>query len=306
MLGAGCLLLTVVCVHAQTTAEEVRERAVVIAQGDSIIIRKGKGDMRIKLYEQRCESGIQKEEEIYEGVYLERVPADSRSFLDALPFIPQKKRLDKYVPHISGLFIGFSRLSDKCMGFKVSSKAHQDLSGSWEIGLNLLAAHQNFRRNPNWGVNIGLSWGYRAFSIDGDYALLEENGSSFFQDGSGMIPEGMDDSTPYYNDSRMRYFFFRVPLQLEWQQRWNTDLIFFNFGPEFEIRHGVRSFSHIYGGKKQTVAKGLYVRPVGVNLLLQAGYGNWGIYLRYSMNSLFQTGKGPDLFPYSFGLAWYW
>ena len=67
---------------------------------------------------------------------------------------------------------------------------------------------------------------------------------------------------------------------MEWQQRVGRNKVFFNAGPEFEIRHSVKSFSHINGGKKKTVGKGMYVQPVGINLLAQAGYGNIGIYLR--------------------------
>ncbi len=36
-----------------------------------------------------------------------------------------------------------------------------------------------------------------------------------------------------------------------------------------------------------------------------AGYGNIGIYLRYSTYGLFQKDKGPEVSPYSFGVAWY-
>ena len=252
ILTAGCLLLSTVCTQAQQTTEPKRERAVVETQGDSIIILRGKGDMRIRLYEQQIEDDEQKEVEIFEGVYLE------------------------------------------------------DLSQSWEFGFNILATHYNFKKNPHWGANIGLSWGYRSFSIDGDYALIKQDGISVFHSGREMIDEGSDASTSYYRNSRLRHFFFRIPIQLEWQQRINKGCIFFNFGPEFEIRHNVKSFSHVNGGKKQTVGKGMYVRPVGTNLLLQAGYGNLGVYLRYSMNSFFQTDKGPDMTPYSFGIAWYW
>lgn len=305
ILTASCLLLATVCMQAQQN-ENQRERATIETRGDSIIIRKGKGDMRIKLYEQQSEGEQQKEVEIYEGVYLEKVDADRRTFLDALPFIPTKKHQNKYEPHISGIYLGFSRLADNFMGFGSSPKAHLDLSESWEFGFNLLAASHNFKKNPHWGVNIGLSWGYRSFSFDGDLALLKQDGVSSFQNGQEMQPEGSEVTTPYYSDSRLRHFFFRIPVQLEWQQRWNKSLVFFNFGPEFEIRHGVKSFSHVNGGKKQTVGKGMYVRPVGANLLLQAGYGNLGIYLRYSMNRMFQEDKGPEMSPYSFGLAWYW
>ena len=90
---------------------------------------------------------------------------------------------------------------------------------------------------------------------------------------------------------------------MEWQQRVGRNKVFFNAGPEFEIRHSVKSFSHINGGKKKTVGKGMYVQPVGINLLAQAGYGNIGIYLRYSTYGLFQKDKGPEVSPYH--LAWH-
>ena len=154
----------------------------------------------------------------------------------------------------------------------------------------------NFKKNPHWGINLGVSWGYRSFNIDGNYALLKESGTSIFTAGN-------EDTS--YNKSRLRHFFFRVPVLMEWQQRVGRNKVFFNAGPEFEIRHSVKSFSHINGGKKKTVGKGMYVQPVGINLLAQAGYGNIGIYLRYSTYGLFQKDKGPEVSPYSFGVAWY-
>lgn len=118
-----------------------------------------------------------------------------------------------------------------------------------------------------------------------------------------IFTAGNEDTS--YNKSRLRHFFFRIPVLMEWQQRVGRNKVFFNAGPEFEIRHSVKSFSHINGGKKKTVGKGMYVQPVGINLLAQAGYGNIGIYLRYSTYGLFQKDKGPEVSPYSFGVAWY-
>ena len=304
---AAALLLSATGIHAQTETGNKRERTTVEAQGDSIIIIKGKSDLHIKLYEQQTKDGQSTMTEIYDGVYLEQIDTKERSFLDALPFVPNRKRnTHNYEPHLSGIYLGFARLPERIPQFTASNSIPLNLSYSWEFGFNVLAASHNFKKNPHWGINIGLSWGYRSFSFDGDLALLKQNGSSYFQNGQEMQPEGSETTTPYYSDSRLRHFFFRIPVQLEWQQRWNKSLVFFNFGPEFEIRHGVKSFSHVNGGKKQTVGKGMYVRPIGTNLLLQAGYGNLGVYLRYSMNTLFQGNKGPDVSPYSFGIAWYW
>lgn len=59
-----------------------------------------------------------------------------------------------------------------------------DLSKSWEFGFNILSVYHNFKKNPHWGINLGVSWGYRSFNIDGNYALLKENGTSIFTAGN--------------------------------------------------------------------------------------------------------------------------
>lgn len=305
ILTAACLTLATLCAQAQQ-AGNVDKRATVESRGDSIIIKKGSGDLRIRLYEQQTdEDSIGKEVEIYEGVYLERADEDESTFLDALPFIPQKKKNNTYKPHTGGLFyIGFSRLSNDFMNFTASDGAHLDISESWEFGFNLFNAYHKFKRNPHWGINIGLGWGYRSYKIDGNFALLKADGASYFQRGQTASDSETDATT--YSGSRLRHFFFRVPVLAEWQYRLKKGGYFFvNCGPEFEIRHGVKSFSHIDGGKKETVGKGMYVRPVGVNLLAQAGLGCIGLWMRYSVNSLFQSDKGPDLTPCSFGVSLY-
>ena len=296
------MLVAVLCVvmaMGATAQEQAQNRhANITTRGDSIIIMKGDGDMRIKIYENRDGNPENSMTEIYEGVYLEKVDADRRTFLDALPFIPQKKRRNSYEPHVSGVFIGFSRMTGGFMSFGNSNRFPLDLSQSWEFGFNLLATCHNFKKNPHWGFNTGLTWGYRSFNIDGSHALMKRDGRAVF------VPS---DGETNYGQSRLRHFYFRIPLLVEWQQRLSYGKrLFFNLGPEFEVRHGVKSFTHINGGKKQRVGRGLYVNPVGINMLAQAGYGNLGLYLRYSTYRFFQKDKGPDVMPCTFGIAWYW
>lgn len=309
MMMACLLTLPFVTTVAQQPEEPVEktERAVVRSHGDTITILKGKGDMRIKLYEELPDGKQGETEEIYNGVFLERVDEEERSFLDALPMIPKKKgRKNSYEPHCSGVYIGFSRLSDGFAEFGASSGAHLDISKSWEFGFNLLCSHFHLSRDSHWGVNYGLNWGYRSYNIEGRRALIKYGEQAVFSDGSEHAgDEGYRSDVAYYDRSRLRHFFFQIPVTIEWQKRGDRSF-FINAGPEFEIRHGVKSFSHVQGGKKECVGKGMYVRPVGVNLLMQAGYGSLGVYLRYSMNGFFQKDKGPELAPYSFGLAWYW
>ncbi len=292
-------LLSMTASYAAAQQNNQPQQATVTTEGDSIIIRKGSGNMRICIYEEQPANGDSKETEIYEGVYLERVEEpDKRTFLDALPFIPTKKKDNAYEPHNSGLFIGYSRMGSDFLSFDNNGTANLNLSRSWEFGFNIISLAHNFRKNPHWGLNFGVNWGYRSFSFNGNRALLKTDKQAYFA-------ESNEENS--YSNSRLRHFFFRIPITMEWQQKLGReDKLFFNIGPEFEIRHGVKSFTHINGGGKQRVGKDMYVRPVSVNLLVQAGYGDFGLYLRYSTTNLFQKDKGPEMSPYSFGIAWYW
>lgn len=96
-----CLLAAPTVRMAAQQPNNPEQKAVVETKGDSIIIRKGQGDMRIKVYEEQLEEGEKKEVQIFEGVYLEKADADKRTFLDALPFIPEKRgtiRTTRIVP----------------------------------------------------------------------------------------------------------------------------------------------------------------------------------------------------------------
>lgn len=290
---ACMMLLPFMGITAQKSV--TKRQTTVNSTGDSIIIVKGDGDVKIKVYEETTDGSTKQEEEVFEGVYLTRINSDRPSILDALPFAPKKR--NHFDPHTGGLYIGFSRLSDDFYSFGSTGKASLDASKSWEIGANLFTSYLTISRDRHWGMTFGLGWGYRSFRLDGNQAFLKENGATGIFAG--------DDET-VYNKSRLRYFHFRIPISIEWQTRINGRRpIFFAAGPEIEIRHGIKSMAKV-NGHKETLGKGMYVHPVGINILAQAGYGNLGFYLRYSTYGLFEKGKGPDVCPMSFGACWYW
>ena len=274
---------------------ETRKQTTVNTSGDSIIILKGEGNVKIKIYEENVCNDTRQEEKLFEGVYLTRIDSDRPSILDALPFAPKKR--NRFDPHSSGFYMGFSRLTKDFYSFGPTGKASLDAGKSWEIGANLFSSHIALTRDRHWGMTFGLGWGYTSFRLDGNQAFLKAEGSTGVFDG---------DEETMYNKSRLRYFHFRIPISIEWQTRINGRRpVFFAAGPEVEIRHGVKSMAKV-NGHKETLGKGMYVHPVGINLLAQAGYGSLGFYLRYSTYGLFEKGKGPDVSPMAFGICWYW
>ena len=104
-----------------------------------------------------------KEVQIYEGVYLEKVDADKRTFLDALPFIPKKRRYNAYEPHCSGLYIGYSRLANDFLSFGASDKMGLDLSKSWEIRLQHPLRISQLQEEPALGNQPGSQLGIPFF-----------------------------------------------------------------------------------------------------------------------------------------------
>lgn len=281
---------------AQETVTETRIETTVNTSGDSIIIRKGKGNVKIKVYEETTDGNTKHEEKLFEGVYLTRVDSDRPSILDALPFAP-KSRKNRFEPHSGGFYLGFSSLSNNFFGFGSTNKASLNASETWEIGANLFDSHITLSRDRHWGLTYSLGWGYRSFRLDGNQAFLEK-------DGMTGIFAGNDET--FYSKSRLRYFYFRIPISFEWQTRINGHRpIFIAAGPEVEIRHGVKSMAKV-NGEKETLGKGMYVHPVGINLLAQAGFDNVGFYLRYSTYGLFEKNKGPEVYPLSFGACLYW
>ena len=145
---------------------ETRKQTTVNTSGDSIIILKGEGNVKIKIYEENICNDTRQEEKLFEGVYLTRIDSDRPSILDALPFAPKKR--NRFDPHSSGFYMGFSRLTNDFYSFGPTGKASLDAGKSWEIGANLFSSHIALTRDRHWGMTFGLGWGYTSFRLDGN------------------------------------------------------------------------------------------------------------------------------------------
>ena len=290
---AALLLLSSTGIAAQKTAQDT----TLFVNGQKIVIKQGEGKMKVKIYEATSKGDTIQNEQIFEGVYLDGQSTEKRTLLDGLPFNLKKKGRNNFDPHASGFYFGYTQLSNDFFGFGTNAMPNLNAFKSWEIGANLFTTDIPLSRNRHWAATAGLGWGYRSFRLDNNAAFISADGKTTIQPG---------DEATEYSKSRLRYFYFRIPLSIEWQTKVNNrGPVFIAAGPEIEIRHGIKSMAKV-NGDSQTLGNGMYVRPVGVNLLLQAGYDDIGVYLRYSANTLFQKNKGPEMYPLSFGLCWYW
>lgn len=293
------LLLFMLAPLAGIAQENTASQDTTLYVNGRKIVIKDRGDkIKVRLYEASSKGDTISNEQIFEGVYLNGQKSESRTILTGLPFVKNKKKSNRFEPHASGFYVGYTQMSNNFLTFSPSNRIDLNAAHAWEFGINLFTGSHAFGATKNWGVTIGLGWGYRTMRLEGNNALLKVDGIT------GVYP-GMA-GEPEYNKSRLRYLYFRIPLSLEWQTRLNgRGPLFFAVGPEAEIRHGIRSKTKI-DGDAETLGRGMNVRPLGINLLAQAGYGDIGVYMRYSTYGLFEKNKGPVVYPFSFGLCWYW
>lgn len=290
-----CMLAPLAGMAQERDAVATKDTTLYVS-GRKIVIRENGDKIKVKLYEQSSKGDTIENDQIFEGIYTDGQSTERRTVF-SLPFA-KKKRHNKFEPHTSGIYLGYSSLAQGFLGFSSPDGLDLKTSKSWEIGFTLFEGSLPLSRDNHWGLAAGLGWGYTSFRLNGNYAFNKIDGITQLEPGG--------EGEAAFSKSRLRYFYFRVPVTVEWQKKFGRKgPLFFSAGPEFEIRHGVKSKVK-YAGQSRNIGNDLNVRPLGVNLLAQAGFNDLGVYLRYSTYSLFQHDKGPDIYPYSFGVCWYW
>lgn len=269
----------------------IAKDTTLFVNGRKLVIKEQNNKIKVKLYEQSSSGDTIKNDQVFEGIYLNGQSTEQRlSF--SIPFTKKKSYEGRnFSPHYAGFYMGYT-------GFGSADK-EVDLVGSksWEIGLSLIDLGWTLNPSKTLGVVTGLGWGYKSFRLQNPYIFQETAGNT--------IVTTQKEGDPYY-EGRLRYNYFSIPLLLEWQ--YNTHRSgrpFISVGAEAEIRYRIQSKAKS-DGHKHTIGKDMNVLPVGVNLMVQAGISKMSVYARYSLTNLFKSGKGPEMHPLSLGVALCW
>lgn len=264
---------------------------VIYAKGRKFVINEADKKLNVKVYGKTAKGDTISDDMVYEATYNDEQTTERR-FEFSIPFY-KKKQYHYFESHAAGFYMGFCEMNDN-FGLGNSDKVNLTLSHSWELGLNLISGKIKLTNDGHWGITSALGWGYRAFRLDGNYAFREKDGTTIIDAGS---------TGNEYAVSKLRYYFWRLPISLEWQTKIGSRL-FIAGGLEPEWRFAIKSRGRL-NGDKATFDRNLNVYPIGLNTLFQAGYGDVGCYLRCSIDKMFKNNHGPKIFPCSFGMMLY-
>jgi hypothetical protein len=208
----------------------------------------------------------------------------------------------KFRGHWAGFEWGINNFLDN--DFTLSREgdaAYMDLntSRSWVINLNFAQYSLGFGTS-HIGLLTGLGFEFNNYYFDGDNSIVEENDQ--------VVELPIIDTTNSLSKSKLTTTFLRIPLLLEFQ-----------FPNTVRSKRGYISAGLITGLKLGSHTKVVYkddsgkdkdknkddfnINPFRFGLTARIGFGGLSVFGDYYFTPMFVEDKGPDLHPFSVGLA---
>lgn len=207
---------------------------------------------------------------------------------------------DDEFKHWTGISFGVNGYMSPTGGIDMPvNESYMDLNyaRSFNFQFNVIERQFNIVKN-NFKIITGIGLDYHMYELANKTTL---NPDSSFTFGS------IDSSNTFsYQKNKLRCTYIQVPLLFEF----NTSN---NPYKTFHIAFGVIGQYLIASRTKQVLEQDKYVfkktRKDGYNLSpfaakahINMGYRGWTVFAEYSLTHLFQSGKGPEVYPFTVGL----
>lgn len=260
-------------------------------------IRDVEDRMKVRVYELDEQGDEIDDELVFEGHYRDGKSYEKRRHNRSIN-IPLPTWDKDFDAHWAGFGIGFANFADGSLHINDIDGVSLRSENSLEYNLNLLEKSFTFSKY-NWAVvtGMGLRWSRYRLNTN-NYFVENEEGITVLQ----PAPEGIT-----YSKSKLNITSLTIPVLLEWQSRKvKGDRFFLSAGVVGVIKtissSKVEFRDENNKKRKDKMDRGMNIRPVTMDFLVQGGY-NWiGFYLKYAPMELFEGGKGPKIHPVSIGL----
>lgn len=284
-------------VWATTEVEPLAPDTTVYIEGKKIVLKESDDRLKVRVYEMTPNGELAEDELVFEGHYKDGQSYERRKYSKTINLpIPSWNR--DFDPHWAGLGLGFANVADGSLHVNEIDGVSLRSEKSWEFNLNFFEKEFRLSRRYGWGLVTGMGIRWDRYRLDGNEHFERIDGKTILV----PAPEGVK-----YTKSRLNITSLTVPLLVEWQhgRHWDSDF-YISAGVVGVIKTASSSkikYRDASGGKgKKKVDEGLYLRPVSMDFLFQAGYEWIGIYLKYSPFELFENNKGPAIHPVSVGI----
>ena len=214
-----------------------------------------------------------------------------------------KKKKKKFDGHWDGFEIGMNNFLNTDFGFgPAAGDEFMDLntSRSWNINLNFAEFNIGLI-GSNLGLVTGFGLEFNDYHFDRNNNIWKDPDNNFITGERPYAPIVLD-------KSKLTTTYLTLPLLLEFQVPLGhkSRKLHFNAGPVGGLKLGSRTkvVYQVSGSKRKDKDRGDFnLSPLRYGLTARVGYGNTRVFVNYYLSPLFEKNKGPELYPFSIGLA---
>lgn len=214
----------------------------------------------------------------------------------------KRNRQDRFDGHWGGFEMGINGYLNSDMGFDMpAGYEYLDLryEKSTNVALNLIEQNFNLIRN-HFGITTGLGIEWQNYRFDNNVIFTTND------DG---VDGGFYEGDKNYTKSKLVVNYLNVPVLFEYQTNRFSKKNSFHIGAG--LLTGLRIGSHtkmVYqDGEKQKEKyhddDGFDINPFSFRLMARIGWGKINLFANYSLNTMFEEGRGPELYPFVAGIT---
>jgi len=255
----------------QNGTDALAPDTIKIAKKDTTIVRIGKKDVKVIEHENGTEI-IYNKDKIKKG------------------------RNNKFNGHWEGIELGFNSFgkSDYSM-YAAADRDFMSLNQGKSLEFNFNFYELNIGLHKSYvGLVSGMGLSFNSYRFEKPYTLVEGP--------TRTEPLLLDHNN--LSKSKLTVSYLTVPLLLEFQipVNQNEGRMFINAG----LLGGVKLGSHTkvkYNSNKDKDRSGFNINSFKYDATARIGYKKVALFATYSLNSFFESGKGPDLTPFTVGIS---
>lgn len=206
----------------------------------------------------------------------------------------KKDRSGKFKGHWEGMEVGFNAFDEADYGL-YNGNDFMSLNQGKSVEFNFNSFEMNIGLIKSYvGLVSGLGLSVNNYRFENPYTLKKG-------------PEMTEPLLLEYDNlskTKLVVSYLNVPLLLEFQipVNQNDGRLFVNAG----LIGGVKIGSHTkvkYGNTKDKDRSGFNINSFKYEATARVGYKDFCVFAKYSLTPLFQSGKGPDLTPFTVGIS---
>lgn len=192
---------------------------------------------------------------------------------------------------------------------KVTQFMELDLNKSWTVSVNFLELYLPIKKH-HFGLVTGLGTEWNNYELKHNVRLTPQGGEYVFDEVTEYNKDytwGVVDTNFNLTKNRFKTWYINAPLLLEINPGKSRKKTFhLSAGAIFGLNLQTKmkyKFNDNGDNKKVKDKDSFNTNPFRVSLTARAGIGWFNVFATYSLTPLFESGNGPELYPFSVGVT---